>query len=178
MTEARLHGLVAMFDSAETVLGAAREARAAGFTRMDAYTPFPVDGLAETLGLSGEGMRWWVLAGGILGALAGYGVQYWTAVVDYPLNIGGKPVHAWPAFLLVTFEMAVLFGALGGFIGLLIRTGLPRLHHPLFGADCFQLASRDRFFLLVEADDPRFDASGTADFLHSLKPLDVAEVAR
>lgn len=176
MTESRLYGLLAMFDSAEAILAAAREARSAGLTRMDAFTPFPVEGLAETLELSGAEMRWWVLAGGILGALAGYGVQYWTAVVDYPLNIGGRPTHAWPSFLLVTFEMTVLFGAVAGCIGLLVRTGLPRLHHPLFAVGCFQLASRDRFFLLIEADDPSFDPQATADLLRSLAPLEVAEV--
>ncbi|MDX1656051.1 MAG: DUF3341 domain-containing protein [Candidatus Competibacteraceae bacterium] len=178
MNERQLYGVLAMFDSAEGVLAAARAAREAGFTRMDAYTPFPVEGLADTLGFKGDEMRWWVLAGGIMGGILGYLVQWWTAVVDYPLNIGGRPIHAWPSFMLVTFEMAVLLGAFGGFFGMLYKNGLPRLNHPVFNAHCFQLESRDRFFLCIEAEDPRFDPEDTAAFLGKLNALEVTEVIR
>ena len=178
MSHTRTAGLLAMFDSAEALSAAAARARDAGLTRLDAFTPFPVDGLDETLGFSGADMRWWVLAGGILGGIAGFSVQWWTAVVDYPLDIGGRPIFAWPSFMLVTFEMSVLFGALGGFAGLLIRSGLPRLHHPVFEADCFQLASRDRFFLYVKADDPRYDRAWIETLLATMHPMRITEVPR
>lgn len=171
-----LHGLVAEFASAEDVLAAARRARAAGYARVDAYTPYPVEGLAEALDLHGTWVPPLVLAGGIAGAVGGFALQYWISTVDYPLNVGGRPLNSWPAFIPVTFELTVLCAALTAVISMFALNGLPRPHHPLFGAPGFERASQDRFFLGIEAADPRFDARDTRRFLASLGPLMVSEV--
>ncbi|RMG51844.1 MAG: DUF3341 domain-containing protein, partial [Acidobacteria bacterium] len=113
---------------------------------------------------------------GLVGALSGYLLQYWISVIDYPLNIGGRPFHSWPAFIPVTFEMGILFGAFGAVIGMLALNGLPRPHHPVFNVSRFELASRDRFFLCIEARDPKFDRAATEQFLRSLGPQEVHEV--
>lgn len=172
----RLYGLMAEFDRAEDLVEAARRAREAGYTRMDAYTPFPVHGLDEALGLRRTRLPLVVLIGGIVGAISGYALQYWTSVIDYPLNIGGRPYHSWPAFVPVTFETTVLFAALAAVLGMLALNGLPMPYHPVFNAPRFELASRSHFFLCIEARDPRFDQQRTRQFLESLKPHGVYEV--
>lgn len=176
MSQAPNFGLVAMFDRADALLAAARQARAAGYRRLDAFSPFPVEGLAETIGFKSDRLPWVILICAVLGGVLGYSLQWYSAVIDYPFNSGGKPYHSWPAFLVVTFELTILGGALGGFIGMLALNGLPRLYHPLFNAPCFQLASRDRFFLLIQADDPHYDAQHTRRFLEDLQPLRIEEV--
>lgn len=171
-----LYGMTAMFDSAEGLVEATRQATAAGYRCLDTYTPFPIQELAEIIGFRRDNIGYLVLLGTILGGLAGYLIQYWTAVVDYPINVGGKPLHSWPSFMLVTFELAVLGGALGGFFGMLALNGLPRPHHPIFNSPHFELETRNRFFLCIEARDPTFDREKTRAFLEDLGPLEVAEV--
>jgi hypothetical protein len=178
MPEQRLYGLLAEFDRPAALVAAARNARAAGFRKLDGFTPYPIEELGEALGHHSRGrLPRLVLAGGVLGALAGFGMQYWVAVIEYPLNIGGKPLNSWPAFIPVTFEMTILFAALATVLGMLGLNGLPRPHHPLFNVSQFRLASRDKFFLCIEAEDPRFDREATRRFLIEAGAGQVHEVA-
>jgi hypothetical protein len=172
----RLHGLLAEFDTAAGIVRAAREARAQGYRKLDAYTPYPVEELTDALDLHRTRVPLVVLGGGILGLLFGWGLQYYTAVVDYPINIGGRPVYAWPAFVVPTFETTVLFAAFAALFGMLALNGLPQPYHPAFNVPSFARASRDRFFLAVEADDPRFDLERTRALLRSLGAVEVSEV--
>ena len=178
MTEgrARLYGLLAEFDEADDLVAAARRTTEAGYVHREAYTPFPVEGLAEALGFGRPKLPLIVLLGGIVGGLIGYGLQYFAFVHYYPMNIGGRPDHAWPAFIPVTFELTILGGALAAVLGMLGLNRLPQPHHPLFNAERFELASRSRFFLCIEARDPKFDLAETRRFLESLKPHEVVEV--
>ncbi|MGD8394263.1 MAG: DUF3341 domain-containing protein [Candidatus Eiseniibacteriota bacterium] len=171
-----LHGLVAEFESADAVVEAARRAHAEGYRRMDGYTPFPVEALWEALGHHTSRLPLIVLAGGALGLLAGFGLQYWIAAVDYPLNVGGRPFNSWPSFIPVTFEVTVLLSAFAAVFGMLALNGLPRPHHPVFNAERFRLASRDGYFLCIEADDRLFDREATERFLRTLNPTEVTEV--
>lgn len=174
---ASLHGLLAEFESPDDLLAAALRAHADGYRHLEAYTPFPIEGLAEAIGFHHNRLPLLVLIGGIAGALGGFGLQYWVAVISYPVNIGGKPFNSWPAFIPVTFEMTILLAALTTVLGLLALNGLPMPYHPVFNVPRFALATRDRFFLSVEATDPRFDREGTRRFLESLGPKEVFDVA-
>ncbi|HWP59564.1 MAG TPA: DUF3341 domain-containing protein [Candidatus Acidoferrales bacterium] len=171
-----IYGLMAEFENPNDLVAAARAARAAGYRKMDAYTPFPVEGLAEALELGRTHVPLVVLIGGLIGAALGYGMQYYLMAVDYPLNIGGRPFHSWPAFIPVTFEMTVLVAGLAAVIGMLALNGLPQPYHPVFNVERFALATRDRFFLCIEATDPLFDREGTRRFLERLRPRVVVEV--
>jgi hypothetical protein len=171
-----LYGLVAEFDDPTALVHAARVARESGYTRLDAYTPFPIEALHDALALRDNRLPLFVLIGGVLGGLAGYLLQYWTSVVDYPLNVGGRPLHSWPAFVPVTFEMTVLGAALACALGMIALNGLPTPYHPLFNVPRFALSSRDRFFLCIETADPLFDRDGTRRFLERLTPRQVSEV--
>jgi hypothetical protein len=173
---ARLHGALARFGSASELLDAARQARDQGYRRMDAYSPFPVHGLAEVLQAEDARVPWLVFLCGAAGAVVGYALQYFVSVVDYPHNVGGRPFHSWPSFIPVTFETTVLLAAFGAVFGMFALNGLPRPHHPVFGARGFDRASTDAFFLCIEADDPRYDQVTTARFLEDLGALEVAEV--
>ncbi len=171
-----LYGLVAEFDNPDTLVAASRRARLEGYRKLDAYTPFPIEELHEALGVHHTKVPLLVLVGGIVGGLSGYSLEYWVSAIAYPLNVGGRPLHSWPAFIPVTFEMTVLFAALTAVVGMLALNGLPRPYHPIFNAPRFALASRDRFFLCIEAADPRFDLDATRKFLESFEPREVTEV--
>lgn len=171
-----LYGLLAEFAEPETLVDAARQTRAMGYRRFDAYSPMPVEGLAEAIGFTRTRIPLVVLLGGIIGGLSGYGLQYWVATIAYPLNIGGRPLHSWPAFIPITFETTVLGAALFCVFGMLALNGLPRPHHPLFGSAAFARASRDRFFLCIEASDPRFAEQQTRQFLVGLGASEVTDV--
>jgi len=152
-----LYGMLAEFPSTESLIDGARRLHTAGFRRLDAYTPFPVEGLAEAIGFTKTRMPLLVLIGGLIGCAAGYGMQWYLTVKAYPLNIGGRPLHSWPSFIPVTFELTILVAALSAVLGMLALNGLPRPHHPLFAIDDFARASTDGYFLCVEARDPKFD---------------------
>jgi Protein of unknown function (DUF3341) len=175
-TKGLLYGLMAEFASPSDLVDAARRAHAEGYRRMDAYSPFPVHGLAEAIGFTRTRVPLLVFLGGLAGCIGGYYLQYWIAVIDYPLNVGGRPFHSWPAFIPVTFELTILVAALAAVLGMLALNGLPRPYHPVFNVPAFELATRNRFFLCIEAADPRFDGSQTRRFLESLQPQAVFEV--
>jgi ActD protein len=172
-----LYGVMAELADEKALLAAALEAREAGWERVEAYAPFPVKGLAEAVDARPSRLALFVLLGGILGGASGYFLQWYTAVVSYPINVGGRPLNSWPEFIPVTFEMTVLFAALAAVIGMIVGNGLPRLRHPLFDAPHFDLATRNRFFLCLRSDAPRFDEKRARGFLESLKPMRVIEVA-
>ena len=172
----RLYGLMAEFESAQALVDAARAAREAGYSKMDAYTPFPVEELSEALGIHYNRLPLLVLIGGVVGGLVGYGLAYWTSAVDYPINVGGRPFHSWPSFVPITFETTVLFAALTAVLGMLALNRLPTPHHPVFNVPRFALASRDRFFLCIEVEDPKFDYDGTTRFLQRLAPRQISDV--
>jgi hypothetical protein len=168
---------MAEFDTPERLLEAARRAHGEGYRRMDAYTPMPVEGLAEAIGLARSRVPLIVLLGGITRCLGGFFFQYWIAVLDYPINVGGRPLNSWPSFIPVTFELTILLSALSAIAGLFALCRLPWPHHPVFNVREFERASRDRFFLCIETRDPRFDAEGTRRFLAGLEPRGVYDVA-
>jgi hypothetical protein len=165
-----LYGFVAEFDNPEALKQSIRSAVGEGFRKMDAYTPFPVEGVSDLLGSHHSYIPAIVLAGGLIGAFTGWTLQYFSAVYDYPLNIGGRPVNSWPAFVVVTFELTILFAGLFAIFGMLALNGLPKPHHPLFNEPQFERASQDRFFLCIEANDPKFDNDRTWQFLEGLRP--------
>lgn len=173
---APVYGLLAEFDSPSEIVAATRRAYAEGYRKMDAYTPFPVHHLAEALGMKKNAVPLVTLIGGILGGLTAYLLQYWINVIAYPINIGGRPLHSWPAFIIVTFEMTVLFAGIAAFAGSLALNGLPMPHHPIFNSEEFREATRDKFFLCIEATDPQFDMVDTERFLQELNARAVTEV--
>ena len=175
MTEP-LYGLMAEFDNPTELMKAARATYAAGYRNIDAYTPYPIEELADVIGFTKTRVPLVCLIGGILGGLSGYLLQYWINNISYPLNIGGRPFHSWPAFIIVTFEMTILFGGLSAVIGMLGLNGLPAPYHPVFNNPRFSAVSRDRFFLCVEALDPQFDPERTRQFLSAFNTVDIAEV--
>src|SRR5512143_2680095 len=179
MTDAPMnpvYGMMAEFDTPTGLLQATERAYAAGYRKMDAYSPYPIEELGEALGFRKNRVPLVVLVGGILGGLSGYLLQYWIAAVSFPENIGGRPFQSWPAFIIVTFEMTILFGGISAVVGMLALNGLPMPYHPVFNNPRFTAASRDRFFLCIEAADPKFDREGTVKFLSDFRPVDVAEV--
>ena len=175
-TRSLLYGFLAEFDNPEALKNCIRRAKEQGFRRMDAYTPFPVEGVAEELGIRYSAVPLIVLIGGLVGALTGAAMQYYSSVYDYPLNIGGRPLNSWPSFVVVTFELTILFAGLSGVFGMLALNGLPKPHHPLFNEPRFDRASQDRFFFCIEARDPKFDRADTWNFLLSTKPEGVYAV--
>lgn len=173
-----LYGLVAEFETPEALITAASRTREEGYRRIDAYAPFPVHGLAEAIGFQDNWLPWIIFFGGVSGAAAGYALQYWVLAVQYPWNVGGRPLHSWPQFIPITFELTILFAAGAAVVGMLALNGLPRPYHSIFNAPGFERASQDRFFLAVEASDTRFDQERTGQFLQSLGAIAVSPVAR
>ena len=174
--EPKIYGLLAEFSDPEALVDAAKRARDAGYRAMDAYTPFPVHGLSEAIGFRRTKLPVIVLCGGLTGAIAGFSMQYFANVIHYPINIGGRPMNSWPAFIIPTFEMTILFSAFAAVLGMLALNGLPQPYHPLFNVPAFELASRSHFFLCIEATDPKFNLDDTRRFMEELKPNSVAVV--
>ena len=173
-----LHGFMAEFATLALLVAAVKRTRMEGYRRMDAYAPFPAEELHDALELRPSRIPWLMFAGGLGGAAAGYGMQYYAMVVSYPMNIGGRPVHAWPAFIPVTFELTILFAVLGGLAALLFTLGLPQVYHPVFNHPDFRRASRNGFFLCIESVDERFDEERTPEFLGTLSPTSVQAVEK
>jgi Protein of unknown function (DUF3341) len=171
-----IYGVMAEFDSPSQLVEAARLAREKGYHQYQAYSPFPIEELEDVMPLGRNWLPFVVLVSGIIGGLCGYSLQYYIAAIAYPLNIGGRPLNSWPLFVPITFELTILFAGLACFFGLLAFNKLPRPYHPVSNVPEFALASRNRFFLCVQAVDPIFDRSRTALFLESLDPLEVSEV--
>jgi hypothetical protein len=171
-----IYGLMAEFRAPEDILRATRRTRREGYTVMDAYTPYPVEGLAAELGLGRTRIPFVILMAALVGAATGFFMQWYTASVDYPLDVGGRPLNSWPAFLPITFEVAVLVSGIAALLGMLLLNGLPRPYHPTFNVPSFERASQDRFFLCIEASDPKFDREGTKQFLATLGPTEITEV--
>lgn len=172
------YGLLAEFTAPEDVVEAARRAYDAGYRRMDAYSPFPVEGLAEAIGFTRNRIPLVVLIGGLLGALTGYFMQWYSAVIDYRIDVGGRPYHSWPSFIPITFELTILFAAFGAVFGMLALNGMPMPYHPVFNVPGFALASRSRFFLCIQSSDPHFDPEGTSRFLQEAGARSIAVVDR
>jgi hypothetical protein len=171
-----IYGLLAEYTTPESLVEAAGRAYAEGYRKMDAYSPMPVEGLAEAIGFTHNRMPLIVLIGGLTGAATAYGMMYFSAVINYPFNIGGRGLHTWPAFVPITFELTILFAAFAAVLGMLGLNGLPMPYHPVFNAPGFAMASRNRFFLCIEARDPKFDPVATRRFLEGLGPKSVVEV--
>ncbi len=170
------YGLMAEFDSPQRLIAACEAARQAGYSKMDAYTPYPIEAVWEALGHHKSKLPLLVLIGGLMGAGGGFLFQYWATVVAYPMNIGGRPFNSWVAYLVPSFELMILFAAFAAVLGMFILNGLPMPYHPAFNVERFAQASRDRYFLLIGAVDPRYDRVETERFLQSLGPVEVAEV--
>lgn len=170
------YGLLARFPDTAALVKAAEELRGRGYQQIDAYSPFPVEGLAEAIGFPKTGMSLVVLIGCIVGGAIGFAMQWWVAVVAYPLNIGGRPLNSWPSCLPITFELTILGGALSAVLGMLALNGLPCLYHQLFEIDEFRRATSDAFFLAVKVTDPRFDAVETRRLLTDANAVEVWDV--
>jgi hypothetical protein len=173
-----VYGLMAEFQDPNELVAAAHRAYHEGYRRMDAYSPLPIEELHEAIGFRHTRLPLIVLIGGFIGGLSGFALQSWASIVAYPLNIGGKPLFSWPAFIPVTFECTILGAALSAVFGMLALNGLPQPYHPVFNVPRFALASRNRFFLCIEARDAKFDLDGTRRFLEMLDPREVSIVAR
>jgi hypothetical protein len=172
-----IYGLMAEFDTPTALVAAAERARLAGYRRMDAFSPIPIEELSEALGIRRTKLPLIVLLGGIAGCLGGFGLEYWASVIEYPMNIGGRPFNSWPQFVPIMFETTVLGAALSCFFGMWALNRLPQPYHPVFNVPAFVRASTDRFFLCIESGDPRFDRDQTWRFLEGLHPVGVSEVA-
>ena len=166
--EPKIYGLLAEFEQPEHLLEAARRTNAAGYRLVDAFTPFPIHGLSDAIGFHATKLPIIVLLGGLAGAFGGFFMQWYSNVVDYPINIGGRPLNSWPSFIIITFELTILCAALSAVLGMLALNGLPQPYHPLFNVPVFELASRTHFFLVIKATDPEFEPAETRDFLAKL----------
>ena len=177
MSEQGIYGVMAEFDNPSALVSAARAARAKGYRKLDAYSPFPIEELTDALHLHKNKLPLIVLAGGVIGGLTGFFLQYWIAVIYFQINIAGRPLNSWPSFIIITFELTILFASLSAVLGMMALCGLPMPYHPVFNVPRFSAASRNRFFLCIEAADPLFDPARTSQFLGTLEPTEVSEVA-
>jgi hypothetical protein len=169
--------LLAKFSTPETLVAATRRATEAGFRELDAYSPFPIEDLSEALRLKSSKLPYAVLVGGITGGVLGFLMQVFAQAIDYPLNIGGRPLISWPAYIPITFELTILLAAFGGVIGLFVVTRFPQPYHPVFNVEDFQKhGSQDGFYLGIEARDPKFDLAGTRKFLEDQGAILVSEI--
>jgi hypothetical protein len=171
-----LYGLMAEFDDVNSLTEAAKRTYAEGYRKMDAYSPFPVEPVWEAMHVHDRPVSFFVLCGGIVGMLGGFGLCYWVSTVAYPLNVGGRPFNSWPSFIPVTFELTILIASFAAVISMLALNGLPMPYHPVFNVPAFARASQDKFFLAIEAADPKFDRKRTFEFLKSLGPREINEV--
>ena len=176
MKHTPIYGIMAEFDTPDNVVIAARKTYDAGYRKVDAYSPFPIEELAEAIGFHHNGVPLVVLVGGILGGLSGYLLQWWINTISYPTNIGGRPLNSWPSFIVVTFEMTILFAGLAAVFGMLALNGLPMPYHPVFNVPRFAFATKDRFFLIIFSSDPKYSLEDTRRFLESLQPRSISEV--
>lgn len=174
--EQKLYGLLAEFPSADELNKATKAVYDAGYRKFDAYSPFPIEPVIESMHAHHNWVPFVVLTAGIIGGLTGFGMEYYGSVIHYPLNIGNRPLYSWPAWIPVIFELTVLFASFSGVIGMLIMNGLPEPYHPLFNVERFSRASQDGFFLAIEAVDPKYDHMATKKFLESLHPSEVFDV--
>jgi Alternative complex III, ActD subunit len=174
---ARLYGLMAEFDSAQAIVEAASKVVASGYSKVEAYTPFPIEELNDVIHKRRTNLSKMVLAGGLTGMATGFALQYWASVIAYPLNIGGRPLATWTAFVVPSYELTILFSALTAAIGMFALNGLPQPYHPVFNVERFSLASSDKFFLVVEAADQKFQKADTAGLLESVGAKGVYDVA-
>jgi len=171
-----LYGLMAEFDSPADLLSAAKQATSAGYTKTDAFSPFPIHGMGDALNFHDRRLSLFVLCAGIVGACAGYGLDYWTQVSAFPMNIGGRPYFSWVSFIPPAFETTILFASFTAGISMIVMNGLPRPYHPVFNAPRFERATQDKFFLVIEADDPKFNLEQTRAFLGGLHAREVVAV--
>ncbi len=174
--EKKIYGLMAEFDSATELVDAARQVRDAGYRKTDAFTPFPLHEIDEALGIRRSILPFLVFGGGIFGLLAGLGLQFYTHVIEYPINVGGRPYFSLPSFIPPTYELTILFAAFTAVFGMLLLNGLPSPYHPVFNVERFSLAMREKFFLLIESEDDKFEYEGTKSFMQSLNPQEVFDV--
>lgn len=172
----RLYGVMAEFDNPSDLVAAARRTYEAGYRRINGYSPYPIEELSEAIGFTHTSLPLIVLLGGILGGLGGFFMQYWMEVINYPLNVGGKPFNSWPAFIPITFECTILCAAFAAVFGMLALNKLPQPYHPVFNAPNFALATRDSFFLVIEASDGKFEHDAVTHFMKSLQPKDLIDV--
>ena len=171
-----LYGVMAEFENPTDLVAAARRVYSLGYRRINGYSPYPIEELSEAIGFTHTSLPLIVFIGGVIGGLSGFFMQYWIEVINYPLNVGGKPYNSWPAFIPITFEMTVLFAAFAAVLGMLVLNKLPQPYHPVFNAPNFALATRDRFFLAIEANDPKFNHAEVVELLKSLDALEVNDV--
>jgi Alternative complex III, ActD subunit len=172
----QIYGVIGQFDRPSALVSAARQAYAAGYRQINGYSPFPIEELTEAIGFKRTILPLIVLIGGIIGGLGGFFMQYYLEVIEYPINVGGKPFNSWPAFIPITFECTVLVAAFSAVLGMLALNKLPQPYHPVFNAPNFALATRDSFFLVIEAKDPKFDHDEVVRFMKSLEAMEVADV--
>lgn len=175
-TKHPIYGLMAEFDNPSSLVAAARRTYEEGYRMINGYSPYPIEELSEAIGFSHTRLPLLVFMGGVIGCISGYLMQYYMEVIDYPINVGGRPFHSWPAFIPITFEMTVLFAAFAAVFGMLALNKLPQPYHPVFNVERFALATRDRFFLVVEAKDPKFDYERTKSFMQTLDAREVIDV--
>jgi Protein of unknown function (DUF3341) len=172
----QLYGLLAEFEDPQALTEATERTYAEGYRKTDAYSPFPIEHVWEAMGVHDRPVSFFVLCGGILGMIAGFGLCYWVSTIAYPLNVGGRPMNSWPSFIPVTFELTILIASFAAVISMIALNGLPMPYHPVFNVPSFARASQDKFFLAIEATDPKFDRTRTFEFLKSLGAVEVNEV--